>query len=515
MNPVQNRRLSIALQVVVVILVLSLFLFLISRYIPEPKVIKENPRFVNVDYEQLKQEADSIVISNSSKGNADNVFVLTYHVITKGEPKDDYDISYEQFKANMFALKSQGYQTVSLDELYLFMNGEKDLPDKSFVLTFDDAAKGGYYNADPILKALNYTAVIFVITEQSLEEKQGPYYLNETELIAAQQTGRWEMGAHTHESHYRLPINAQGSLAPALTNKLWIPAENRVETNQEFYTRVSTDLAKSNYLLETKFNKSATSFALPYGDFGERGSNYANAHEIIYNLTTSMYKLVFYEFPIKDKLFRANYQESSQKSHLIVRIPADSLRTPEELMQIIEASRQLKLPYSEDYNNQNRWIRISGEASFEKDRIILKSEEDSLKDNKFAYLDGSNLWKDYHYFIQLKDFRASTVVLLSRLTSSADYTACQYSKGFVRIINVKEGVQTTIKEAALSENLTYGTSLSMSVSGLNAKCLMNGKEVLSAEVPDIPAHGGVGVKAEGFETIDKTFAFGKITVIKK
>lgn len=510
----KKKSKTIILEILFALFILLIFYFILFRYFGiTPKIEKENPRFVKIDYPQLRIEAESI--GNPSElinENAKNVFVLTYHVVSKDPPKDEYELSYDQFKQNMFALKSQGYQTVSLDDLYLFLGGEKNLPDKSFVLTFDDAAKTAYYNVDPILEALDYNAVMFVITGHSLEGVESPYYMNESELIAAEQTGRWEIQSHTHESHYRLPIASTGEIAPALTNKLWIGEENRLETDEEFFARISNDLNKAKDLLENKFSRPVIAFALPFGDFGERGSNYAEANNIVHDLTADTYNLVFYEFPLKNRLYKGNYQGIKQDSYLVARFAADSFRTPDKLLQRIQSSRALKLPYYESYTNYDLWPRLSGGASFEENSIVLRKGANSSDDAVFAYLDGSYLWKDYTYSLQLKNLEASSVFLIFRLTKGGDYTACKYGNGLVRIIEVKKNIQIIIKEGNLPKDLFYRTDLSMTVLGTHVRCMMDGKEVLSAEVPNMPAYGGVGIKAEGFGGENATFAFGNIEV---
>jgi len=134
-----------------------------------------------------------------------------------------------------------------------------------------------------------------------------------------------------------------------------------------------------------------------------------------------------------------------------------------------------------------------------------------------AYLDGSYLWKDYFYGIRLKNSEAKTVMLLSRYKSSVDYTACSFSPGAVRIINFNDSDKTLIKDAKLLENetLTNGTILSMSVEDSNVSCYINGRRAINSEVPEMSPHGGVGVKAEGFDEPNKTFAFGDIFITEQ
>ena len=511
-----KRKGKIVLEIFGAFFIFSIFSILLLGYYGA--ALGGDPRIADIDKKQLQKEAD--LIGNPSElitEKAKSVPVLTYHVVSKDPAEDEYEISYEDFKENMFALKREGYQTVSLSDLYLFLGGEKELPDKSFVLTFDDGARAAYYNADPVLEALNYTAVMFVITGFSLEGNQSAYYLNEEELLAAQLTGRWELESHTHQSHIRLPTTASGDIAPALTNKLWIAEENRIETDEEFFLRVSTDLEKAKSLLETKFNKSVDSFALPYGDFGDY-NNYEEANGIVYDLTTSMHKMVFYQFPLKNSLFKGNYPSEKKDSYLVARFASDSFHTPKDLFERIEGSRAVELPYYEDYTNYDRWPRLSGEASFKNESIIL----DPLENTIFAYLDGSYLWKDYYYSIQLDSSDVSEINLISRLTTSTDYIACKYSKDSIVLVQANKGIQRELGQEKTLQNVTNvtlpagalptGTILAMSVSGSNVKCFIDGKEVLSSEVKDIPSHGGVGIRVDGFESEDKTFAFRDISI---
>jgi hypothetical protein len=113
----------------------------------------------------------------TSDSNAKGIPVLLYHGIKKSS--NDYTVSLETFKEQMFALKKEGYQTVGLEEFNDFMKGKRQLPEKSLLLTFDDGRKDSYYPTDPILRSLDYNAVVFVITEH-LDEKY--FYLSESEL---------------------------------------------------------------------------------------------------------------------------------------------------------------------------------------------------------------------------------------------------------------------------------------------------------------------------------------------
>ncbi|MBX4212497.1 polysaccharide deacetylase family protein, partial [Candidatus Pacearchaeota archaeon] len=292
--------------------------------------------------------------------SSSGIIVLNYHgTVVVSNLSDDYSTSYEQFRDHMFALKKAGYQTVTVDQLYKFLNGEIQLPPKSFVITFDDGIKDSYYNTDPILKFLNYSAVMFVISGQSLE-KNSKYYLNKEELHAMQNSGRWDLESHSHNGHGRILTGVDSAPGPYLTNKMWIPEENRLETDDEYYNRIDNDLSTSKKSLDAEFNKSVIGFALPFGEFGQRYTNYPGSDKILLDTASNYFHLVFYQFkPAINKDFRANYNNEKKDFYLVMRIPADAIRSPDALLNTVEASQSLSIPYIENFENPYRWIALT------------------------------------------------------------------------------------------------------------------------------------------------------------
>jgi peptidoglycan/xylan/chitin deacetylase (PgdA/CDA1 family) len=122
------------------------------------------------------------------------------------------------------SLKAAGYQTVTLDAFARFIHGDQALPDKSFLLTFDDGHKDSYYPVDPLLKAFDYQAVMFVITKHALGEgsRQSSYYLSERELKQMLKTGRWDIQLHGKDDHDFYAIDAMGARGHFLSNRLYL-----------------------------------------------------------------------------------------------------------------------------------------------------------------------------------------------------------------------------------------------------------------------------------------------------
>ena len=113
-------------------------------------------------------------------------YVLLYHEIIK---KEDYNSNgdggseinvnqnyqdrlpeqlftfREEFKKQMDYLNKRGYTTLSLQDIINVYYGEKNIPEKSVLITFDDMYKSVLLYAYPLLKKYNFNAVGFVVSE--------------------------------------------------------------------------------------------------------------------------------------------------------------------------------------------------------------------------------------------------------------------------------------------------------------------------------------------------------------
>lgn len=139
-------------------------------------------------------------------GEKRGIPVLMYHSvgIEQGNP---LILSTEKFEEQMKYLKDNDYNTLTMDEMYNFIVNNKQVPDKSVVITFDDGYRDVYKNAYPILKKYRLNATVFVIT--SMVEKGG-YYLNLSELKEMQNNGI-DIESHTvnHDKLDKLTFQEQ------------------------------------------------------------------------------------------------------------------------------------------------------------------------------------------------------------------------------------------------------------------------------------------------------------------
>lgn len=89
--------------------------------------------------------------------------ILLYHHLVTDEPANGAQIHVDTFRSQMAALKEAGYQAVSFDQLRAYVEEGAQLPEKPFMITFDDGYASNFELAYPILREYGFPATIYVI----------------------------------------------------------------------------------------------------------------------------------------------------------------------------------------------------------------------------------------------------------------------------------------------------------------------------------------------------------------
>ena len=134
---------------------------------------------------------------------AHNVPVLMYHHILPAVQHDGSNgaiVSVEDFEEQMAYLYKNGYRTVGLADLYLFVQGKKALPERSVVITFDDGYRSNYDYAFPILQQYCFRAVQFPVTSFIEVSYSWLPHMNWEQMEEA--AAVFEYHSHSHNLHY-------------------------------------------------------------------------------------------------------------------------------------------------------------------------------------------------------------------------------------------------------------------------------------------------------------------------
>lgn len=89
--------------------------------------------------------------------------ILCYHRIAHGR-NDAYSVSPETFASHLQVLADSGYTSILPDTLHEYLLYNKSLPEKSFMITFDDSRAEHIEIAAPELEKHNFRGAFFIMT---------------------------------------------------------------------------------------------------------------------------------------------------------------------------------------------------------------------------------------------------------------------------------------------------------------------------------------------------------------
>ena len=425
----------------------------------------------------------------SAEERAQSIPVLVYHGIVNDA--DVENITLTDFKEQLFALRRAGWQTVTLADFSRFIKSEIVLPEKSFLLTFDDGRKDSYYPADPLLKALGYNAVVFAISRHITDETH-PYYLSQKELLHMLDSGRWEVGAHTKDGHDMTRIAAGDAGGHFYSDKLWLDGAHRLETTEEFIARVSEDFAAARRDIESALGTTILGFAFPFGDFGQDSKNFPEAKAIVPGIARDSYPLLFYQVR-SNTGFSFNYPQNGNA--MMKRFEVGPEWTPETLLAALDAGKEKTLPYADTFEQgAPGWIRTWGSMHTQGGVLALGAQTDTT--GSTAFLDGSRSWKEYSFQAVLDWLSGNNVVLMARYHDEANHLACNFTDDTVRIERYTDGTFALLREAERPSAVsTHDLPLEIRVEGNTIECVVGGYAVSYTDDESSVIHrGGIGFK---------------------
>ena len=173
------------------------------------------------------------------------VTVLGYHRLCAEVRRPDTEITPKDFEAQMQQVKDSGATVISLDDFLAWRRGEKNIPRRSVIITFDDGWNSTYDLAWPILKKFGYPFTLFVYTDYI---KGGPK--------SGGGSLSWEQLAELRD--------AGASIQSHSISHRDLRGRRRAGT-REYEEWLWQEVLGSMKLLERELGISVKAFALPYG----------------------------------------------------------------------------------------------------------------------------------------------------------------------------------------------------------------------------------------------------------
>lgn len=197
--------------------------------------------------------------------------ILMYHHLVPDEEEIQGDtIHIGQLQEELSMLREQGYETVTMQEVIDFAEGNGDLPKKPVCLTFDDGYLSNYELGFPLLKEFDMKATIFVIGAtfgnkeyyKDTEFRITPHFGTE-EMTEMADSGLVLFQSHSFDMHQWPPFEA----GDRIRNNI-LPLEG--ESDEEYAAAVTEDFTRSKKELEAVTGQKVEAFAYPGGKYCER-----------------------------------------------------------------------------------------------------------------------------------------------------------------------------------------------------------------------------------------------------
>ncbi|MCL2352711.1 MAG: polysaccharide deacetylase family protein [Firmicutes bacterium] len=182
--------------------------------------------------------------------------IIMYHNITKNQSQlGKYAISPKEMENDLIYLRNNGYETVLMQDLIDYVNGEGELPEKPIVLTFDDGNSGDYNYLLPLLKKYDMKAVCSIIgkitDDYTKEGGASKPHLDWEQVREMQKDGRIEIQNHSYNMH---GYNGSGKL--------------QSESADTYRARLRADLEKTQAKIKDVTGFTPTTFVYPLGVIG-------------------------------------------------------------------------------------------------------------------------------------------------------------------------------------------------------------------------------------------------------
>jgi peptidoglycan/xylan/chitin deacetylase (PgdA/CDA1 family) len=198
------------------------------------------------------------------------------------------DVEPAAFARHMTLLDHAGYDTITLDQLARFVDGEPvSLPPRPILLTFDGGLLDSYRQTDAILRRLGFGAVLFV--DVGPVEEGDPAHLTYEELERLQAGGRWDVQLQSGTGNRRIRYGTGPGDVGA-----FYAYRGTEEVLGGWRERVFSDVTYAeDQLTHHVRGYRPLAFAPPYGNYGQAGTNDRRIPRLLLERLELSFPLVF------------------------------------------------------------------------------------------------------------------------------------------------------------------------------------------------------------------------------
>src|ERR1700741_3419510 len=189
--------------------------------------------------------------------------IFCYHRLVDKVRYPGTEITPQVFEQQMKELKDRGITVIGMQDLLAWKRGEKNIPPRCAVISFDDGWKSQYEVAWPIMKKYGYPFTLFIYTEGVRGGTLGGGEAITWEQLADMRDNGVDIQAHsaTHqdlrEGHTIMVIEPGGKRSK---KKL---------TGADYEKWIHNEVVGCKELLEQRLGIKVNCFAVPFGNYNE------------------------------------------------------------------------------------------------------------------------------------------------------------------------------------------------------------------------------------------------------
>jgi peptidoglycan/xylan/chitin deacetylase (PgdA/CDA1 family) len=172
------------------------------------------------------------------------VAVLGYHDFSETAPETAMRISTSKFRKQMETIRQLGITVISMDDFIAWKKGDKEIPEKAAILTFDDGWKSVYTDAYPILKEFGYPYTLYLYKNYV----DGGGKALTTPMIQEMVKNGATLGSHSVSHPYPITVKSY-----------------RKKGANAFDAYLRKEMGTSKIFLESKFAAKITTYSYPGG----------------------------------------------------------------------------------------------------------------------------------------------------------------------------------------------------------------------------------------------------------
>ena len=326
--------------------------------------------------------------------DADTFVALAYGGVSAGKVQGPEEVTREQFGQHIRLLRERGFNPIGLSDVREFYRGGKLLPRKAVLITLEQGKKSSYLETRGILRENRWRAAMFVRVDTIRD--RDPSALRWPILRDMALSGTWEVGAESVDGFRRIPTGPDGETGNFFSSPMWIGAEQRLETLEEFRGRIRGEHARMAEAFRTEMGLEPMAFAYPYGDYGQFDPRAVSTR--VLNLT-EVGKAYGIGFALGPFLLNTRHSDPRALNRLLVN-PAWS---PEQFLAIVESGRALPPWKVEKPLDPARWLTDWGVTEHPADGSLwlkaiprgTNATDHPPTTGALSWLVGSDLFGDY------------------------------------------------------------------------------------------------------------------------